>query len=200
MKSCCRLLLPAAMRSSTASAFSPRAVGRLSSGCIISGLRGWHGSRAKPGSNNSSIFRRSAPIQLTLGLCTKQGPGRGCGPQFVSDRHDFTTVGGVQAGRSILQPFCGDGDVLAGLALDRRRAYAFSTGLSVMFCRCRAECLEDPTTAGRTYELGGPKIYTFRDLVELLLGEIRRRKTAYRSCPFGARSGAAGAVLPEPAG
>src|SRR5437588_10723303 len=34
-------------------------------------------------------------------------------------------------------------------------------------------CLDDPATAGRTYELGGPKVYTFRALMELLLAEIR---------------------------
>lgn len=38
------------------------------------------------------------------------------------------------------------------------------------------KCLDDPATAGRTYELGGPKIYSFRELVELLLGEIRRKR------------------------
>src|SRR5207302_10660112 len=32
-------------------------------------------------------------------------------------------------------------------------------------------CLDDPATAGRTYELGGPKIYSFRALMELLLAE-----------------------------
>ena len=37
-------------------------------------------------------------------------------------------------------------------------------------------CLEDPATAGRTYELGGPKIYTLRELFELLLHEIRRQR------------------------
>jgi len=36
------------------------------------------------------------------------------------------------------------------------------------------KCLEDPATAGRTYELGGPKIYTFREVIEMLLREIRR--------------------------
>ena len=37
-------------------------------------------------------------------------------------------------------------------------------------------CIDDATTAGRTYELGGPKIYTMRQLIELLLGEIRRKR------------------------
>jgi NADH dehydrogenase len=38
------------------------------------------------------------------------------------------------------------------------------------------KCLEDPATAGRTYELGGPKIYSLREIFELLLHEIRRRR------------------------
>jgi NADH dehydrogenase len=45
-------------------------------------------------------------------------------------------------------------------------------------------CLEDPATAGRTYELGGPKIYTFRELLELLLQEIRRKRW-FIDLPFG---------------
>lgn len=31
-------------------------------------------------------------------------------------------------------------------------------------------------TAGRTFELGGPHVYTFRELMELILAEIRRRR------------------------
>lgn len=38
------------------------------------------------------------------------------------------------------------------------------------------KCLEDPATSGRTYELGGPKVYTFRAILELLLAEIRRKR------------------------
>jgi len=45
-------------------------------------------------------------------------------------------------------------------------------------------CIDDPTTAGRTYELGGPKIYTFRALIELLLAEIRRKRFLI-DIPFG---------------
>ena len=37
-------------------------------------------------------------------------------------------------------------------------------------------CLDDPATAARTYELGGPRIYTFKALLELLLVEIRRKR------------------------
>lgn len=36
--------------------------------------------------------------------------------------------------------------------------------------------LRDPGTAGKTYELGGPQIYTFRQLMELMLGIVQRRR------------------------
>jgi NADH dehydrogenase len=39
-----------------------------------------------------------------------------------------------------------------------------------------AECVGDPARAGLTYELGGPRVYSFKELMELLLREIRRRR------------------------
>jgi uncharacterized protein YbjT (DUF2867 family) len=61
------------------------------------------------------------------------------------------------------------------------------------------KCLEDPATAGRTYELGGPKIYTFRELLELLLREIRRKRW-FIDLPFGVAELQAKlmSVLPNP--
>src|SRR6516162_7218268 len=44
-------------------------------------------------------------------------------------------------------------------------------------------CLEDHTTAGRIYELGGQKIYTFRQALELVLNEIRRNRP-FVNLPF----------------
>ena len=60
-------------------------------------------------------------------------------------------------------------------------------------------CLEDPATAGRTYELGGPTIYTFRALLELLLAEIRRKRL-FIDLPFGLAAFQARllALLPNP--
>ncbi len=45
-------------------------------------------------------------------------------------------------------------------------------------------CLDNSATAGRTYELGGPKVYTFRQILELLLNEIRRKRR-FVDLPFG---------------
>jgi NADH dehydrogenase len=44
--------------------------------------------------------------------------------------------------------------------------------------------LDDPATAGKTYELGGPRIYTLRELMELMLQVIGRRRYLM-SIPFG---------------
>jgi NADH dehydrogenase len=38
------------------------------------------------------------------------------------------------------------------------------------------KALELPEAAGRSYELGGPRVYTFKELMELLLAEIRRKR------------------------
>jgi uncharacterized protein YbjT (DUF2867 family) len=60
-------------------------------------------------------------------------------------------------------------------------------------------CLDDSATAGRTYELGGPKIYALRELLELLLGEIRRERRLV-DLPFGLAGVLARllSVLPSP--
>src|SRR5262249_29628205 len=47
--------------------------------------------------------------------------------------------------------------------------------------------VEDPATAGKTYELGGPRVYSFRELLEILLKEIGRRRLLL-PVPFGLAS------------
>ena len=39
-----------------------------------------------------------------------------------------------------------------------------------------ARALKDPAAAGRTYELGGPTIYTFREILELVMRETGRHR------------------------
>lgn len=45
-------------------------------------------------------------------------------------------------------------------------------------------CLDDPTTQGQTFELGGPETYSFRDLMVLILTETRRKRRLV-SVPWG---------------
>ncbi len=58
-------------------------------------------------------------------------------------------------------------------------------------------CLEDPVTEGRTYELGGPTIYTFREIVELVLAEIHRKRFLV-AVPFGLAAFQAKLLSPLP--
>ena len=60
-------------------------------------------------------------------------------------------------------------------------------------------CIDDHATAGRTYELGGPQVYTFRALIELLLAEMRRKRLLIE-VPFALASLQARlmAILPSP--
>jgi uncharacterized protein YbjT (DUF2867 family) len=60
-------------------------------------------------------------------------------------------------------------------------------------------CIDDAATAGRTYELGGPTVYSFRALVELLLEQIRRKRLLI-DVPFGLASLQARvmSILPNP--
>ncbi len=58
--------------------------------------------------------------------------------------------------------------------------------------------LADPKAMGRIYELGGPQTYSFRELMEILLAQIRRKRLMV-SVPFpiAALQGAALGLLPN---
>lgn len=60
-------------------------------------------------------------------------------------------------------------------------------------------CLEDATTEGRIYELGGPETYSLREIVERVLAEIRRKRFLL-DIPFGlaAFQGKLLSLLPSP--
>ena len=59
--------------------------------------------------------------------------------------------------------------------------------------------VHESKTKGKTYELGGPKVYTFKQLMELLLKEIRRKRLLL-PIPFGVAQVQAGVaeLLPKP--
>jgi uncharacterized protein YbjT (DUF2867 family) len=58
--------------------------------------------------------------------------------------------------------------------------------------RAVVRCVEDASTAGQTYELGGPSTYSFKELMELMLREIGKSRVLL-PLPFGV-AGAIGAV------
>ena len=59
-----------------------------------------------------------------------------------------------------------------------------------------AACVADPATSGRTYELGGPSVFTFRELMQLTLAEIQRSRLLIPlPWPVASLIGVAGDVL-----
>jgi uncharacterized protein YbjT (DUF2867 family) len=55
-----------------------------------------------------------------------------------------------------------------------------------------AACLEGPSSAGKTYELGGPAVFTFKELMQLVLSQTHRRRLLL-PLPWGA-AGLVGAL------
>jgi len=77
--------------------------------------------------------------------------------------------------------------------------------------RAVARALDDAGTAGKTYELGGPAVYSFRRLMEILLAEIGRDRllvpvpfwlagiqAAVTECVFNVAAAPAPAFVPPP--
>lgn len=62
-----------------------------------------------------------------------------------------------------------------------------------------ARVLADPGTAGETFELGGPRVYAYRELLELVLREVGRKRLLV-PIPFALWEAAAAllSVLPSP--
>lgn len=59
--------------------------------------------------------------------------------------------------------------------------------------------LTDPAAPGRTYELGGPKAYAYRDLIELVMARVGRRRTLLPlPFPLWSALAALAGLLPNP--
>ncbi|MDH3771626.1 MAG: hypothetical protein OET79_11690 [Nitrospirota bacterium] len=54
-----------------------------------------------------------------------------------------------------------------------------------------------PATMGRLYELGGPRVYTYKELVQLVLARIERRRLLM-PIPYFAWKGLAALMVPLP--
>jgi NADH dehydrogenase len=65
--------------------------------------------------------------------------------------------------------------------------------------RAALRALQMPTSQGKTYELGGPRSYTYRELIELVLVQTRKRRLL-QPVPFFVWNflAAIASVLPAP--
>jgi uncharacterized protein YbjT (DUF2867 family) len=120
--------------------------------------------------------RRSAPIRSrsrTMRAARRRAKPRACRRPRRGDR---AALDRVRARGSFFQPLRRDGDRIAVPPLDRRRQDALSAGL----CRrrggrgrCHSRRRAQP---GATYELGGPEVRTFEELMQLMLRVIDRKR------------------------
>ena len=128
---------------------------------------------------------------------------RGIGEGLVTEAFEGVTI---------LRPsvIFGPGDAflnkLAGMARQARVLPLFGTGgtrLQPVFVGDVAEActkiLADPSTQGRVYEIGGPRVYAYVDLVRLVIAGLDRR-TALVPVPFLVWDvlAAVAALLPNP--
>ena len=149
------------------------------------GRRGWLGWRATRASSALRTSRRSAPIRARPRpmRAARRRANRRCAtpfrpstilrPSVVFGPEDqffnqFATIAMV----SPVLPLIGGGETRM------QPVYVDDVAAAVM------SCLEEPAATGRTYELGGPKVYTLRELLELMLVEIRRKRL-FVNLPFG---------------
>ena len=80
--------------------------------------------------------------------------------------------------------FAQNGAVRAGPAADRRRPETkFQPVYVCDVAEAVARAVDGDLQAGRTYELGGPEVKTFRECLEMML-EITRRKRVLAPLPF----------------
>lgn len=126
---------------------------------------------------------------------------RGIGDEFVKEAFDGVTV---------LRPSAifGPGDALLKKLADVARLSPVvplfgdgRTRLQPVFVGDVAEAcvrvLADPSTAGCVYEIGGPEIFAYRELVELVLERMGRRRIVM-PVPFGVWDMLAGAMARHP--
>ncbi len=105
--------------------------------------------------------------QIPLALRALQGARRGSGARGVSRRHHPATVDRVRTGGRVLQPLRVHGTHLAAAAAHRRRQDEVPAGLSsAIVAAAIAAVVDGAGKPGTIYELGGPEMLSFRELLD----------------------------------
>ena len=126
-----------------------------------------------------------ADEQFAVALCALEGGGREAGARRRAVGRHSAAVDPVRPGGRLLQPLRGDGAHFAGAAAGRRRPDPLSAGVR----RRRAQAPSSPRSRtaprpGTIYELGGPEVRTFKELMQFVLATIERRRLLV-PLPFG---------------
>ncbi len=104
-----------------------------------------------------------------------QGGGRGGRAGGDADGHRAAPLAGVRRGGQVLQPLRRHGAGAAVHARHRRR-YADAAGLRRGRGGRGDGRADRPAHGRRTYELGGPRVWTFREILAYILRETRRKR------------------------
>ena len=132
--------------------------------------------------------RRGAVVAVPL--CPVQGSRRGGGARRLPGCGNPSAQRAVRAAGRLLQPLCGDGPgsrpscrSSAARSRGSRTASWTSTApaarnssrsMSAMSPMRSSRVLEDEATKGKIYELGGPRVYSFLEIMRLVMAETGR--------------------------
>ena len=126
-----------------------------------------------------------ASIRCGSGICAFQSGRRGGGARALSRRHGSSGPPSSSARRTSFfnssRPWRGCSPALPLIGGGRMKfqpVYVGDVAAAIL------RCVEDPHTAGKTYELGGPGVFSFADLLRRMLREIGRRRLLL-PLPFG---------------
>lgn len=128
------------------------------------------------GVNASSDLGDRRRCRIDCRIRPLQGRRRAGGAQGVPGSDDPAPQRRVRPGRRLLQPLRCDGPHLAGAAADRRRPRKFQPVYVGDVADAIMKALENPAALGKTYELGGPRVYSFKEIMGLVLTETRRKR------------------------
>ena len=122
--------------------------------------------------------------KFAVALCALQGRRRKGGARGGARGDDPAALGGVRARGPVHQPLRGAGKDVAGAAADRRRLTKMQPVYVGDVATAVADAVDGKTKAGAMYELGGPEVLTMREIMEIILAIIERKRMLL-SLPFG---------------
>jgi NADH dehydrogenase len=118
----------------------------------------------------------------------QQGRGRRGGPRRRRHGGDHAPLRGLRKRGPILQPLRRHGGYGPGAALIGGGETRFQPVYVGDVARAVAVGLKAPAARGKIFELGGPKVYTFREILELVLRETGRKRVLLPLPFFAARA------------
>ncbi len=154
---------------------------------------GPRGRRQDPGARVGHRRRQAIEGQL----CAHESGGRGGRAGAIPGCGDPASLAGVRAGGPAVQSLRRHGGLLAVPAADRRRPHQAPAGLRGDVAAAIATACAGRAKPHTIYELGGPEVVTFRELLDKTMAWSGRRRL-YLRLPFWAAKLGALLTLPLP--